>query len=127
MRDLKIIPCPICSREVRLYFLWDIKVYYNGCDRCKNHVFSIDDDVAWVKEYSEKFTHRWWIFRLTRRYWTNVFPRLPFELHLLIKEPDVNRITKITDLVLTLYKKMYVKGFQVPIDIGYYLDEKDKI
>ena len=121
----KIVPCPICSREIELLFLWDIKIFYNGCPRCKINIFAVDDDVAWVKEYSKKFQHRWWFLRFSRRYWSSGLPRIPFELHVQIKEPDLERSNKLIEPILTLYKKMYM-GLQVPIDIGYYLDEKNK-
>lgn len=115
----KIFPCPICSRDISLLFLSDVRVFYNECPRCKINIFEIDDDVAWVKNHSEK-AH--WFFRFSRRYWGTGLPKMPFELHLLIKEPDTVRVTKLSDLIFTLYKKMYM-GYQVPFDIAEYLDE----
>lgn len=124
MKSHKIVSCPTCGREVELLFLRDVRVYYNGCSICKNNIFAIDDDICWVKDHSEKFTHHWWFFRLTRRYWGSGLPRIPFYLHFLIKDLDMQRMAKLTELVFTLYKKMYM-GYQVPLDIDQILSEKD--
>jgi hypothetical protein len=117
----KIIPCPICSREIDLFFLRDIRVFYSGCPHCKINIFMIGDTVAWVKEYSERGR---WFFKFTKRYWATGMPKLPFELHLLIKDADVSRVTKITDLIFTLYKKMWM-GYQVPLDARELADENE--
>jgi hypothetical protein len=124
MKSHKIVSCPTCGRKEELFFLRDIRVYYGGCLLCHNNIFALDDDVAWVKEYSEKFTHHWWIFRLTRRYWGTGLPKVPFTMHQVIREPNMIVSLKLTDKILTLYKKMY-QGYQVPLDIDQILSEKD--
>jgi hypothetical protein len=124
MKSNKIVPCPICSREIELSYLRDVRVYYNGCDPCRINIFEIDGDIAWVKEHSEVVQHHWWIFKSSPRYWGTGLPRMPFELHFQIKEPDTQRVAKLTDLVFTLYKKMWM-GYQIPLDVNVLISERD--
>jgi len=92
MLPKKIVACPNCSREISLSFLGENRgVFYGGCERCHLNILAIDDDIAWVKEVSAKL--HWY----SRRYWSSGLPRVPFELHLMIKDRDGLRTQKMID------------------------------
>ena len=89
-----IVPCPNCSKPIHLTFLGENRgVFYNVCLGCHLNIFAIDEDIAWAKETSLK--KNWH----SRRYWGNGLPRIPFELHLLIKDRDDARTHRMVDSI----------------------------